>query len=308
MRVRSNLALISLLAASSAHAVDGVLEINQTCVSVGCFAGDTAGFPVQITAPGSYRLTSNLTTPNQTVNAIEITASNTTIDLNGFGIIGINAFGGGVNGTCSASGSGSGVFTSNADGVVVKNGHIRGMGNHGIAVLANSRVKDVTAEQNCNSGITVGFGSSVVDSVARRNGGNGIVGDRASRVSDSVADFNGGNGIRNIDGDFLVESCTANANGGDGINVGVRSLVRGNTANVNNLMGIALSGAGLIMTNISAGNGGTGIRSYGVDPSGAGFNVAVDNQAAIYGVLNLACNIEEVVPGDPLSEYCPSHP
>jgi hypothetical protein len=41
-------------------AVDGVLEINQACVSVGCFPGDLAGFPVTISSTGSYRLTSSL--------------------------------------------------------------------------------------------------------------------------------------------------------------------------------------------------------------------------------------------------------
>ena len=47
--------------ATPALAVDGVLEINQTCaVQTGCFAGDSPGFPVTITQPGSYRLTSNL--------------------------------------------------------------------------------------------------------------------------------------------------------------------------------------------------------------------------------------------------------
>jgi len=33
-------------------AVDGVLEINQTCAThTGCFAGDTPGFPVGIVPP-----------------------------------------------------------------------------------------------------------------------------------------------------------------------------------------------------------------------------------------------------------------
>jgi len=46
-------ALLPLLAvalhAGTAAAVDGVLEINQTCAALsGCFPGDTAGFPVTI--------------------------------------------------------------------------------------------------------------------------------------------------------------------------------------------------------------------------------------------------------------------
>ena len=38
-----------LALAPMAYAVDGVLEINQTCaVNTGCFAGDAAAFPVTI--------------------------------------------------------------------------------------------------------------------------------------------------------------------------------------------------------------------------------------------------------------------
>jgi hypothetical protein len=51
---RSMLILLLLLFATPALAVDGVLEINQTCaVQTGCFSGDTAGFPVTISASGA---------------------------------------------------------------------------------------------------------------------------------------------------------------------------------------------------------------------------------------------------------------
>ena len=41
--------LTFLLLATPARAGDGALEINQTCaVNTGCFARDTAGFPVTI--------------------------------------------------------------------------------------------------------------------------------------------------------------------------------------------------------------------------------------------------------------------
>ena len=63
--------LIVAAITSSASAVDGVLQINQACASgPGCFAGDTAGFPVQILARGSYRLTTDLTPPSQSTNVI----------------------------------------------------------------------------------------------------------------------------------------------------------------------------------------------------------------------------------------------
>lgn len=74
-----------------ALAIDGTILIDQTKALAGNVTpGDTPGFPVTITQPGSYRLASNLRPPALTT-AIEITVSNVTIDLNGFGIIGVRS-------------------------------------------------------------------------------------------------------------------------------------------------------------------------------------------------------------------------
>jgi hypothetical protein len=76
----------------AAHAVDGALEINQTCATTtGCFAGDAAGFPVTIGESGSYRLTSNLRTAFSGTSAantdmIQIDTDDVSLDLNGFTI------------------------------------------------------------------------------------------------------------------------------------------------------------------------------------------------------------------------------
>lgn len=69
-------------------AVDGVIMIDQAKALAGNVTpGDAAGFPVTISRSGSYRLSSNLTVP-QGSNAVEITASSVTLDLNGFTIAG----------------------------------------------------------------------------------------------------------------------------------------------------------------------------------------------------------------------------
>src|SRR5262245_59149281 len=82
------LALV-LLAPVAAFGVDGVDLINQSRANAGDVTpGDAAGFPVTISRAGSYRLSGNLTVPNQNTTAIEITADNVTIDLNGFSILG----------------------------------------------------------------------------------------------------------------------------------------------------------------------------------------------------------------------------
>ena len=78
-----------LALATPAIASDGVLEINQTCVvQTGCFAGDTAGFPVTITTPGSDRLTSDLTVPDENTVGISVGTHDAGIDLNHFATLG----------------------------------------------------------------------------------------------------------------------------------------------------------------------------------------------------------------------------
>ena len=68
--------LLLLALAGPALAVDGVLEINQTCaISTGCFPGDSPGFPVSVTQPGSYRLTGNLDLSAEGVNVSGIAVS-----------------------------------------------------------------------------------------------------------------------------------------------------------------------------------------------------------------------------------------
>ena len=59
--LRIRLALAVALGVPTALSA-GVFEIDQRCVAVGCFPGDFAGFPVTISSPGEYRLTSNLDT------------------------------------------------------------------------------------------------------------------------------------------------------------------------------------------------------------------------------------------------------
>ena len=67
---------------------DGVVLIDQQHALVGGIGdGDASGFPVTITQPGIYRLTSNLQVPTGK-NGIEIASNDVTLDLNGFSIRG----------------------------------------------------------------------------------------------------------------------------------------------------------------------------------------------------------------------------
>lgn len=189
--------------ASTAQAIDGVAEINQTCAAnTGCFAGDAPGLPVQITEGGSYRLTGNLTLSGagSPTSMISINASNVTLDLNGFSVRCSGAGGG------SCSGSTSGI-TGTANRVTVRNGFIADMPGDGIDLQgSNLRGLGIQALNNGGDGIALGTattlmgggvysGMLVESSVASGNGGNGIAVGRASLIRGCVSLGNGGNGI-----------------------------------------------------------------------------------------------------------------
>lgn len=58
-------AFVASLAAATAQAVDGVIEINHAKVVA------AGGYPYRINQPGSYRLTSNLIQPDPATRVVE---------------------------------------------------------------------------------------------------------------------------------------------------------------------------------------------------------------------------------------------
>lgn len=208
-------------------------EIDQDCaVNTGCFAGDTAGFPVTITEPGSYRLAGNLTVTSA-VSAIEVNADDVTLDLAGFLI----------------DGTGTGQYGIRFDGlqnVEIRNGTVReftkvGVRGTGVGTRGH-RVTHIRAEDNGQEGIflngseagfyvahcaATGNGTSVTSSGMFVTGGT---------VVHSTADNNSGNGIHLSLSFFqlggVVAYNTASQNGQHGIEAN-RSTVFGNTTNFN---------------------------------------------------------------------------
>src|SRR5262249_18368215 len=181
--LRTSLSALAVIAIGSSAVNAAVVSIDQRIAQAGkVTAGDAPGFPVTISEPGSYHLTSNLVVSNAGTTAIEITASDVTIDLNGFSIVGPNK----CTGTpvvCSIQGGGGIGVKAVADAgpspenVRVTNGTVRGMGGHGIRMMGNGTVVDrVHAVSNGGPGIVVGMGS-IIDSVATFNsGGTSVVG------------------------------------------------------------------------------------------------------------------------------------
>ncbi len=267
MQIRVSLPCFLLAISGPAHAVDGVLEINQACaVNTGCFLGggagsaapDSAGFPVSIRRSGSYRLTSDLTVPDANTDAIEIfRAPDTTIDLNGFSIIGPSiCTGTGETLSCSSTGSGSGIReipttgTDEGTGVRVMNGSIRGMGSDGIFLYHGATIEKVTAITNGNHGIVCLHSCSVMYSKAIRNGGSGI----------------------------------GNWNSGSPVPTGMNALYNVSSGNA----GLGISGGTLLIGNLVKENGGRGIQGLG----GYGDNV-LDNNAGgnVNGFTSMGGNL-----------------
>ena len=188
-----------LLLSPPAHAVDGVIEINQAAALVGgVTTSDEPGFPVTLDSPGSYRLTGNLTLPNQNTDAIVVDADNVTIDLGGFSIIG-TANCSGTTGSieCSNSGSGRGIYATTsgipvpgqADGTVIKNGTISGTGSYAIEVRKSAWIDGVLVTHCASTAIRAEDDSLVTDSRVRLVGGvglfavSGVVSFRGSRFA-----------------------------------------------------------------------------------------------------------------------------
>jgi hypothetical protein len=187
--MRSILTVLLFLAlAGPAFAVDGVLEINQTCaVQTGCFPGDAPGFPVTISVGGSYRLTGSIVVGNG--NVIDVDASRVSIDLNGFSI------------RCEPAANcflvvGSGVNGANTNDVTVRNGMISEMAGNGITLGDRARIQNMRIINNGGNGVSMRGSSLLIHSTIRQNSLSGVrTFDEGSLIIDNVINNNGGHGI-----------------------------------------------------------------------------------------------------------------
>ena len=232
-----------------ALAVDGVVLIDQNRALAGSITpGDAAGFPVTISQPGSYRLSGNLTVPDQNTTAILITASHVTIDLNGFAILGPTDCSGNLN-PCAAAGTGRGIATPGTPflsggnvpvfNVTIRNGTVQGMGDLGIFLQGDSHlVEQMHVRSNGNGGILIessqDAGTSIVqNNTLQRNGRsadanaarNGIQVLRGA-VRNNVVDASGTSGINVSIGSVSYNVSTRNAFGG--VNLGSGTSYVGN--------------------------------------------------------------------------------
>ncbi len=256
---RKSLLLIFSACALPLYAVDGVVLINQnTALAGNVTPGDTPGFPVTIAAPGSYKLSGNLTVPDANTTAIEITADNVTIDLNGFSIIGPVVCSGFPVKSCTPTGSGVGVKAGLATNVTVLNGVIRGMGAAGIALdEAGVRVEGIRATSNGMVGIRAS--SAIVKSCeVTQNGGVGIF--NSAVVIGNIVTGNASHGVQVFSG--VVTNNFAFKNGGNGIDATFAS-VTGNQVRESGMAGIRAGCPSSVVGNAAVANAGGDILTAG---------------------------------------------
>jgi hypothetical protein len=227
------------------------VEINQDCaVNTGCLAGDTAGYPVTISTPGSYRLGGNLTSANEDTTFIEISTSGVTLDLNGFGLFGaVACYNTDSDIACTpAGGTGNGVHVTAATvpysyhNIIIKNGVIQGMGNNGVDCENFCRLQDLSVAQS---------------------GNNGIDSNRPGLIEGCTVQLSNMDGI-NVSGGTIRDSQSL-WNGNDGMVTGA-GILSGNYVAGNYDDGIVCQNCVLI-DNISAGNYWTGFEFSGDHPA-----------------------------------------
>jgi len=242
--------------------------------------------PFNITSPGSYYFTSDLTSTVPDQNAIEVDANNVTIDLMGFNLIG------------PGSGQGRGIYINARANVEIRNGTVWDFGAEGIYEMGMAgteehphygyghRIIDVRALFNGSDGICLrGFSHLVKDCSVSGNEGAGISVALDSTVTGNTILENLGDGLVAFS-DSTITGNTVSTNGDDGIEVSFGCTVSGNTVAYNlyfgiwawdgcavidnttyrNGVGILVSEAGsLVKSNTLRSNAQTGILVDGMD-------------------------------------------
>lgn len=234
------IAVAMMMLAGVARAGDGRLEISQSCVATGCFAGDAPGFPVETEAGKSYVLTSSLTVPD--ANTIGVTlADRAVLDLNGFEIAGPTACAG-APASCTGTGTGIGVYAQ--DHSTIRGGAIRGMGRYGIGAEVGVTVEDMLVEGNGDHGIFLNYGPD---------------GPEAHLIRRTRVVGNGGNGILNSAGfggiGSLVTDCVIHGNEQAGIGA-IRTQITNTVISRNGSFGVSGSSYGLGHSTVIFNNGG----------------------------------------------------
>ena len=221
MRIARVAAFTALVSCQPLSAGDGVIEINQAkALAGGVTVGDGAGFPVTLSAPGSYRLTGSLSSASLSAHILDITAATgqVTIDLNGFTIAGPNK-----------AGAGSCIHSLSADTyVTVRNGHIRQCASHGISI-EYGLAEELQILGIVSNGILIG-NLGIVSRVQVQSTGDYAIVVGWGVVRDSLAVGNFG-GIHILN-EGVIDSCVVSQNEQYGIELAT-GTVKGTVSSTN---------------------------------------------------------------------------
>jgi hypothetical protein len=206
-------AALLLLQLGGTALADGPVIITQSKAVAGHVTpGDAPGFPITISAPGSYKLGNNLDVAAGK-NGIVVTAPHVTIDLDG--------------------------FTLNGNQVAL----------HGILLTGLRKVFDVSVRNGSISEFTKrGISAEFLNFVALENltilgnGTDGVVVGNYARIANSTISVNFGTGVACVQS-CSVQSSVVSSNGGVGIEI-LEGHVLGNAIEHNRSLGISATSAG----------------------------------------------------------------
>jgi hypothetical protein len=270
-----------------------VLEIDPACAAVGCFPGDSPGYPIQITQPGSYKLTGNLdirARPDPAnLDAIQILAPAVTLDLAGFLLLGPTVCSGDPP-TCAPTGLGVGVRVfDGAPGAVVRSGSISGFGFSGTSESGTfARLENLRAWSNGLFGVqAIGIGSQIVGVTAFANGIDGIVAGTGVMVRRSTTSGNGHHGVESFGANLIVDIVSYD-NGQHGIFGSGRSVYTRNVSAGNGFEGLHdLNGGSIVLGNAFRDNT---LLDLVLDGGTSGYAGNVLQDGAAVGGLSLGQN------------------
>ena len=246
-----SLACLAMLPALPAAAEGATLITQEKALAGKVTPGDKLGFPVTISASGSYAFAGNLQVPAGK-NGIVVAADNVTIELAGFRLAG---------GTLAAGGIVEG--GANRSGITIRNGTITGFKQDAVRGTGSYwTVEDMRIVFNGGHGVSAGHMLQLRDSTLWINKLNGIVAFNWASILDSTIVGSGGNGVV-CDNHCLVKGNLISQNGhtasgGVGVSANLGTVL-GNTISGNQGFGISGSftgyGNNTLVTNNSTGGG-----------------------------------------------------
>ncbi len=225
-----------------------------------------SSLPYEITAPGSYYVTANLTGVSGQ-SGITINADNVTLDLNGFTLTGGIGTGSGIISTkqririrngniCNWAGHGIWLATSNfacIEHVIIYSNTV-----YGIIANEHTVINNCQAYNNGDAGFKVGNNSKVSDSVSSANEEDGIELASSCLVSDCICRNNGDDGISGIDLNNITD-CVVSSNAFGIYLTGNNNMIKQSSAVSNSGFGISALADTRVADCVASGNGGHGV-------------------------------------------------